>query len=58
LNELFCYWQELAADAGRNLDHALPSMDAAMQAIQSLTMAELQELRNVKNPSDLMQQVR
>ncbi len=49
--------QELAADAGRNLDHALPSMDAAMHAIQSLTPAELAELRNMKNPSDLVQQV-
>ena len=28
-----------------------------MQAIQSLSMAELQDMRNVKNPSDLMQQV-
>ena len=49
--------QELAADAGRNLDHALPSMDAAMHALQSVSAAEIAELRNMKNPSDLMQQV-
>jgi hypothetical protein len=40
------------------LDHALPSMDAAMHAIQSLSQAELAELRNMKNPSDLVQQAR
>ena len=51
------FLKELAADAGRNLDHALPSMDAAMHAIQSLNPTELVELRNMKNPSDLVQQV-
>jgi hypothetical protein len=57
INVVIVVLQELAADAGRNLDHALPSMDAAMHAIQSLTPAELAELRNMKNPSDLVQQV-
>jgi hypothetical protein len=32
-------------------------MDAAMHAIQSLSPGELAELRNMKNPSDLVQQV-
>ncbi len=54
---VWTFLQELAADAGRNLDHALPSMDAAMHAIQSLSPGELAELRNMKNPSDLVQQV-
>jgi hypothetical protein len=47
----FCY------TAHRNLEHALPSLDAAMQAINSIDKAELMELRAMKNPPEAAQQV-
>ena len=49
--------QELAADAHRNLEHALPSLEAAMQAVSSIDKGELMEMRSMKNPPELTQQV-
>lgn len=49
--------QELAADAHRNLEHALPSLEAAMQAVSSIDKGELMEMRAMKNPPELTQQV-
>ncbi len=49
--------QDLAADAHRNLEHALPSLDAAMTAVSAIDKAELNELRSMKNPPELAQQV-
>ena len=49
--------QELAADAHRNLEHALPSLDAAMQAISTIDKNELLEMRTMKNPPELSQHV-
>ena len=43
--------------AHRNLEHALPSLDAAMQAVSAIDKGELMELRSMKNPSELAQQV-
>ncbi len=37
--------QELAADAHRNLEHALPSWDAAIMAVAELDRTELVELK-------------
>ena len=49
--------QELAADAHRNLEHALPSLEAAMQAVSSIDKGELNDMRAMKNPPELTQQV-
>ena len=49
--------QELAADAHRNLEHAMPAMDAAMQAIHNIDKNDIMEMRSMKNPSEIVQQV-
>lgn len=49
--------QELAADAHRNLEHALPSLEAAMEAIGLMDRTDLSELKQMKNPPELLQQV-
>ena len=49
--------QELASDAHRNLEHAMPSLDAAMQAIHNIDKNDIMEMRAMKNPSDIVQQV-
>ena len=49
--------QELAEDAHKNLEAALPSLEAAMQALTSIDNAEFLELRQVKSPPEVIQQV-
>ena len=49
--------QELAEDAHKNLEAALPSLEAAMQALTSIDKAEFLELRQVKSPPEVIQQV-
>ena len=49
--------QELASDAHRNLEHALPSLDAAMQAINAIDKSDIMEMRQIKNPPEALQQV-
>ena len=49
--------QELAADAHRNLEHAMPSLDAAMQAIHNIDKNDIMEMRTMKSPSEAVQQV-
>ena len=39
--------------AHRNLEHALPSLEAAMQAVNTIDKGELNDLRNQKNPSEI-----
>jgi hypothetical protein len=48
--------QELAADAHKNLEHALPSLEAAVQAITAIEKTELQEMRQTKTPPEIIQQ--
>ena len=43
--------------AHRNLEHALPSLEAAMQAVGNIDKGELMELRSMKKPSALAEQV-
>lgn len=50
--------QELASDAHRNLEHALPSLDAAMQAINAIDKSDIMEIRQIKNPPEILQQGR
>ena len=49
--------QELAADAHRNLEHAMPSLEAAMQAIHNIDKNDIMEMRTMKSPSEAVQQV-
>lgn len=49
--------QELAADAHRNLEHAMPALEAATQAINSIDKNDIFEIRSIKNPSEAVQQV-
>lgn len=37
--------QDLASDAHRNLEHALPSLEAAMQAINAIDKSDIMEVR-------------
>ena len=43
--------------AHRNLEHALPSLEAAMQAVSGIEKGELMELRSMKTPQELAVQV-
>ena len=49
--------QDLAEDAHKNLEAALPSLDAAMQALTSIDKVEFLELRQLKSPPEVIQQV-
>jgi len=46
--------QELAADAHRNLEHALPSLEAALTAVAAIERAEFVELRAMKSPPEVL----
>lgn len=39
------------------MEHALPSLEAAMQAVNGIDKGELNDLRSMKNPPELAQQV-
>ena len=41
----------------RNLQHALPTLEASMQAVQNIDKNDLMEMRTMKNPSEIVQQV-
>ena len=43
--------------AHRNLEHALPSLEAALQAVSTIDKGELNDLRSMKNPPELSQHV-
>jgi dynein heavy chain, axonemal len=46
---------EIAADAQRDLDKALPALESAVKALKSLTKADITEVRSFQNPPKAVQ---
>ena len=49
--------QELAADAHANLQVALPTLETSLQGLQNIDKNDLMEMRTMKNPPEIVQQV-
>ena len=47
--------QAIAADAQRDLDEAMPAFHSAVEALKSLSKADIQEVKNYKQPPELVQ---
>jgi dynein heavy chain len=46
--------QAIAADAQRDLDEAMPAFHQAVEALKSLSKADIQEVKNYKTPPELV----
>ncbi|KAA8595375.1 hypothetical protein FQN60_012510 [Etheostoma spectabile] len=51
------YTQEIAADAQRDLDEALPALEGANQALNSLDKADISEIKVFTKPPDMVMTV-